>query len=113
MFFKSHYTRYGWAITIQNIQTDLGLRRSSFPNLGLLGDYVFAYDQELQTEEDELWLNEYKKKKRTHIQEIVDTSFLSEEERQWLGEGLVYPHTLSQQTYDPVSRRYVERITMI
>jgi hypothetical protein len=62
---ESFQERLGWAITIQNIQTDLGLRRSSFPNLGLLGDYVFAYDQEkeleLQTEENELWFNEYKK----------------------------------------------------
>lgn len=114
---ESFQERLGWAITIQNIQTDLGLRRSSFPNLGLLGDYVFAYDQEkeleLQTEEDELWFNEYKKKKRAHIQEIVDTSFLTEEEKQWLREGFAYTHTHPQQTYDPTSRRYVERITMI
>ena len=35
------------------------LQRTSFPNLGLLGDYIFLYDKEkeleLQTEEDELW----------------------------------------------------------
>jgi hypothetical protein len=104
-----------WPITIQNIQTDLGLQRSSFPNLGLLGDYVFAYDQEkeleLQTEEGELWFNGYKKK-RPHIREIVDASFLTEEEKQRLREEFTYTHTHSQQTYNPITRRYVERITM-
>jgi hypothetical protein len=33
---ESFQDRLGWAIKIQNIQTDLGLQRSSFPNLGIL-----------------------------------------------------------------------------
>jgi len=32
--------RLRWAVTIQNIQTDLGLQRSAFPTLGIEGDYV-------------------------------------------------------------------------
>ena len=75
--------RLWWAVLIQNVQTDLGLQRTSFPNLGLLGDYIFLYDKEkeleLQTEHDELWFKEYKKK-RAHVQEIVDASMLSEQE---------------------------------
>jgi hypothetical protein len=63
----------------------MGLQRSSFPDLGLLGDSVFTYDiekeLELQTDHDELWFKEYKKKKRAHIQEIVDASMLTEQER--------------------------------
>jgi hypothetical protein len=49
----------------------MGLQRSSFPDLGLLGDSVFTYnlekESEIQAEHDDLWLKEYKKKKgRTH-----------------------------------------------
>jgi hypothetical protein len=80
----------GWASTIQNIQTDMGLQRSSFPDLGLLGDSVFTYDLEkeleLQTDHDELWFKEYKKKKCTHIQEIVNASMLTEQEKEWMEE---------------------------
>ena len=56
---ESFQDRLRWAIRIQDVQTDLGLQRTSFPNLGLLGDYIFLYDKEkeleLQTEENELW----------------------------------------------------------
>ena len=72
---ESFQDRLGWAVTIQNIQTDLGLQRSAFPDLGLNGDYVFAYtiskQMELEDLDNELWLKEYKKKRRTHIQEIT------------------------------------------
>ena len=65
---ESFQDRLRWAIRIQDVQTDLGLQRTSFPNLGLLGDYIFLYDKEkeleLQTEEDELWFKQYKKNKR-------------------------------------------------
>jgi hypothetical protein len=102
--------KLGWAIKIQNIQTDLGLQRSSFPNLGLLDDYVFAYNQEkeleLQTEEDELWFKEYKKKKSVHIKEIVDTSFLTEEEKQMMREEFGPAMQMESQN------RSVERIIM-
>jgi hypothetical protein len=35
---------------IQIIQTDLGLKRSSFPQLSLAGDVIFAYDIEKELE---------------------------------------------------------------
>ena len=38
---ESFQDRLRWAIRIQDVQTDLGLQRTSFPNLGLLGDYIF------------------------------------------------------------------------
>src|SRR5918995_3318718 len=73
-----------WASMIQAIQTDLGIARSSFPNLSLLGDVVFLYNKdkelELQEQHDELWYSEYKRKKREHIRQIVDTSMMSENE---------------------------------
>ena len=94
-------------------QTDLRLRRTSFPNLGLLGDYIFLYDQEkeleLQTEEDELWLKEYKKKMRAHIQEIIYSSMISEQEREWMKEYA--SQSMTDQTYDNEDR-YLERIIM-
>jgi hypothetical protein len=106
--------RLGWATTIQNIQTDMGLQRSSFPNLGLLGDSVFTYDLEkeleLQTEHDELWFKEYKKKKRAHIQEIVNGSMLSEQEKEWMEEYA--PQVTTDITYNDKENRYEERITM-
>jgi hypothetical protein len=58
--------------------------------LALEGDYVFAYSLSKQTEledlDNELWLKEWKKKKREHIQEIVDASIFSEQEKEWLEE---------------------------
>jgi hypothetical protein len=102
-----------WAQIIQNAQTDLGLQRSSFPQLGLLGDVVFLYDESKQREiedlDNELFFEEYKKKKREHIKEIVDTSMLSEQEKEWMKEFA------SQSITDTTSdneNRYVERIIM-
>jgi hypothetical protein len=107
---ESFQDRLGWAIKIQNIQTDMGLQRSSFPDLGLLGDSVFTYDLEkeleLQTDHDELWFKEYKKKKRAHIQEIVDSSMLTDEEIEMMRE---YGPVLLK---DPEGR-YVERVVMV
>ena len=99
-----------WAQTIQNIQTDLGLKRSSFPQLSLAGDVIFAYDIEkefeLQDQHDELWFKEYKKKKCAHIQEIVDSSMLTDEEIEMMRE---YGPVLLK---DPEGR-YVERVVMV
>jgi hypothetical protein len=110
---ESFQDRLGWAITIQNIQTDLGLKRSSFPELGLLGDSVFTYDMEkeleLQTEHDELWFKQYKKKKRAHIQEIVGASMLTEQEKEWVEEYA--PQFTTGKTYDN-ENKFVERIMM-
>jgi hypothetical protein len=101
-----------WAQMIQNIQTDLGLKRSSFPHLSLAGDVIFAYaiekELELQDQHDELWLKEYKKK-RAHIQEIVDGSMLTDQEKEWM-EEYASP-SLTRPTYDDTNR-YVERVIM-
>jgi hypothetical protein len=87
---ESFQDRLGWAIKIQNIQTDMGLQRSAFPDLGLEGDYVFAYSiakqMELEDLDNELWLKEYKKKRRAQIQELVDASMLTEQEIEWMEE---------------------------
>ena len=109
---ESFQDRLGWAITIQNIQTDLGLQRSSFPDLGLKGDHLFTYSlskqMELEDLDNELWLKEYKKKRRAHIQEIVDASMLSEQEKEWIEEyAEIPPHP----TYD-AANRFVERVVM-
>jgi len=110
---ESFQDRLGWASTIQNIQTDMGLQRSSFPDLGLLGDSVFTYDiekeLELQADHDELWFKEYKKKKRAHIQEIVDASMLTEQEKEWMDE--YQPQSVTAPTYDK-ENSHVERIIM-
>ena len=107
---ESFQDRLRWASTIQNIQTDMGLQRSSFPDLGLLGDSVFTYDLEkelgLQTDHDELWFKEYKKKKRAHIREIVNSSMLTDEEIEMMRE---YGPVLLK---DPEGR-YVERVVMV
>jgi hypothetical protein len=99
-----------WAQMIQNIQTDLGLKRSSFPQLSLAGDVIFAYDiekeLELQDQHDELWFKEYEKKKRAHIREIVDSSMLTDEEIEMMRE---YGPVLLK---DPEGR-YVERVVMV
>lgn len=105
--------RLRWAVTIQNIQTDLGLQRSAFPTRGIEGDYVFAYSDTKQMELDdlnnELWLKEYKKKKRAHIQEIVESSMLTEQEKEWVEEYA--PQFTTGKTYDN-ENKYVERIIM-
>jgi len=85
---ESFQEKLRWAVTIQNIQTDLGLQRSAFPTLGIEGDYVFAYSiskqMELEDLDNELWLKEYKKKRTAHIQEIVNGSMLTDQEKEWL-----------------------------
>jgi hypothetical protein len=87
-------SRLNWAMVIQNIQTDLGIKRTSFPQLGLLGDYIFLYDsqkqEEMKEEHEELSKEEKRKRweeklaKRAHIREIVHSSFLSDTERTYL-----------------------------
>ena len=110
---ESFHDRLGWAIAIQNIQTDLGLQRSSFPCLGLEGDYVFTYDLSKQMELDdldsELWLKDYKKKRRAHIQEIVDSSLLTEQEKEWMNE---YASESPSHPTDYATNRFVERVIM-
>jgi hypothetical protein len=99
-----------WASMIQSIQTDLGIARSSFPILSLLGDQVFPYNKdkelELQEQHDELWYKEYKKNKREHIRQIVDTSMMTEREigemREEFGPAI---------QMDP-QNRYIKRIIM-
>src|ERR671919_2356309 len=99
-----------WASMIQAIQTDLGIARSSFPNLSLLGDLVFLYDKdkelELQEQHDELWYTGYKKKKREHIREIVDASMMTEKEIEEMREEFGPAIQIDAQN------RYIERIIM-
>jgi hypothetical protein len=99
-----------WASMIQSIQTDLGIARSSFPQLSLLGDLVFLYNKdkelELQEQHDELWYKEYKKKKREHIRQIVDASMMTEKEIEELREEFGPAIQMDAQN------RYVERIIM-
>lgn len=110
---ESLQDRLGWAIKIQNIQSDLGLQRSAFPDLGIEGDYVFAYSlskqMELEDLDNESWLKECKKKRRAHIQEIVDASMLTEQEKEWM-EGNTSPLPMMHPTYD--MNGYVERVVM-
>jgi hypothetical protein len=87
---ESFQDKLRWAITIQNIQTDLGLQRCAFPTLGIEGDYIFTFSlpkqMELEDLDNEIWLKEYKKKRRTHIQEIVDASMLTDCEKELMKE---------------------------
>jgi hypothetical protein len=110
---ESLQVRLEWAIKIQNIQSDLGLQRTAFPDLCLEGDYVFCYDlskqMELEDLDNELWLKEYKKKRRAHIQEIVDESMLSEQEKEWMEEYASESPT--HPTYY-ATNRFVERVVM-
>lgn len=110
---ESFQDRLGWAIKIQNIQTDLGLQRSAFPDLGLEGDYVFAYSiskqMGLEDLDNELRLKEYKKKRTAHIQEIVDASMLTEQEKEWMKEYSI--QSLTHPRYDDTDR-YIERMVM-
>jgi len=105
--------RLRWAVTIQNIQTDLGLQRSAFPTRGIEGDYVFVYSETKQMELDdlnnELWLKEYKKKKAARIQEIVDASMLTEQEKEWVEEYA--PQFTTEITHEK-ENGYVERVVM-
>ena len=106
--------RLKWALTIQNIQTDLGLQRSAFPTLGIKGDYIFAYSDSKQMELDdlqsELSFEEWKRKRRAHIHEIVDASMLTEQEKEWMQEYA--PQVITDISYNDKENRYVERVTM-
>lgn len=110
---ESFQDRLRWAVTIQNVQTDLGLQRTSFPTLGLHGDCLFTYSlskqMELEDLDNELWLTEYIKKRRGHIQEIVDASMLTDQEKEWMEEygSQITVHPISENT-----NRYVERVVM-
>ena len=111
---ESHFRiNYNGRFEYKMYKQILGLQRTPFPNLGLLGDYIFLYDKEneleLQTEEDELWLKEYKKKRRAHIQKIVESSMLTEQEKEWMEEYT--PQFVTRRTYDN-ENKYVERIIM-
>jgi hypothetical protein len=74
---------------------------------------VFTYDlekeMELQTDHDELWFKEYKKKKCAHIQEIVTVSMLTEQQKEWMGEYELEP--LTNPTCDDANK-CVERMVM-
>jgi len=110
---ESLQDRLGWAIKIQNIQSDLGLQRSAFPELAIEGDYVFAYSEskhmELVDLDTELLLKEWKKKRRAHVQEIVNSSMLSEQEKEWVEEYA--SQFITGRTYDN-ENKYVERVIM-
>ncbi|MGH9978742.1 MAG: hypothetical protein ACRD8Z_23355 [Nitrososphaeraceae archaeon] len=99
-----------WASMIQAIQTDLGIARSSFSNLSLLGDVVFLYNKdkelELQEQHDELWYKEYKKEKREYIRQIVDASMMTENEIEELREEFGPAIQMDARN------RYIERIIM-
>ena len=93
---ESFQDKLYWAQTIQNIQTDMGLQRSSFPQLGLLGDVVFLYDQakqweleDLHEEQMEEWKKNKEKEKREHVKDIVNASYLTEEEVQLMSEDSI------------------------
>lgn len=100
---ETFFDRMYWAQLVQDIQSDLGVARASFPQLGLLGDVTFLYDKikesELQDSHDELWYKEYKKRRKQHIKEIVDSTRISDEEKEWL--------------YDGIIPEYAERLIMI
>ena len=109
---ESFQDRLRYAVTIQNIQIDMGLQRTSFPTLGLLGDCVWAYnlDKELELQDQHDELKEYKKKKRAHIHEIVNGSMLTEQEKEWMKE--YSPEVTTYITYNDKENRYEERVTM-
>jgi hypothetical protein len=108
---ESFQDRLYWGQLIQSIQTDLGLLRASFPNLGILGDVVWMYDLNKQSEledlHNEMELEEYKKKKLAHIREIVDASMMTDKEIELMKEEFGPGIQMDAQN------RYIERITMI
>jgi hypothetical protein len=108
---ESFQDRLYWGQLSQSIQTDLGLLRASFPNLGILGDVVWMYDLNKQSEledlHNEMELEEYKKKKLAHIREIVDASMMTDKEIELMKEEFGPGIQMDAQN------RYIERITMI
>ena len=95
-----------WTSMIQVIQTDLGIERSSFPQLSLLGDVVFLYNKdkelELQEQHDELWYTDYKKRRKN----IFDASMMTEREIEEMREEFGPAIQMDSQN------RYIERIIM-
>jgi hypothetical protein len=65
---------------------------------------------ELGDLDNELWLKEYKKKRRAHIQEIVNGSMLTEQEREWIQE--YSPLQFTSETTRREENGYVERVVM-
>lgn len=63
----------------------------------------------LEDLDNELWFEEYKKKRRVHIQEIVDASMLTEQEKEGIEEYA--PPFTTGKTYDN-ENKYVERVIM-
>ena len=53
---------------------------------------------ELEDLDNELWLKEYKKNRRAHIHEMIDSSMLSEQEKDWMEE--YPPRVTTDMTYD-------------
>ena len=64
---------------------------------------------DLEDLNNELWLKEYKKKRRAHIQEIVDASMLTDQEKEWMEE--YSSRTETHPKYNDTNR-YVERVVM-
>ena len=64
---------------------------------------------ELDDLDSELWLKDYKKKRRAHIQEIVDSSLLTEQEKEWMNE---YASESPSHPTDYATNRFVERVVM-
>lgn len=94
---EGYFERLSWAIAIQNAQTDLGIKRASFPQLGLLGDYIFLYDKEqeaelrtllkdIKDEDKKEELRRQKAKYKSHVSKIVETSYMADSERELLGD---------------------------
>jgi hypothetical protein len=99
--------RLGWAIKIQEIQEDLLLPRSSFPQLSLIGDKLFLYDLQKQSElEDIENERELKRIKRAHIREIIDAGRMTDKEVELMREEFGPALQMDAQN------RYVERIVM-
>lgn len=65
---------------------------------------------ELEDLDNELFLKEWNKKRRAHIQEIVHSSMLSEQEKDWT-EEYASSQPITETTYDN-EKRYVERVIM-
>ena len=104
------FDRMSWAQKIQDIETDLSLPRSSFPQLGILGDVVFMFDKmkelDLQDLHDEEKEKQWKKERKFYARQIVQASHLSYQEQQWLRDDFAGAVISGQ-------NGYVEKISMI
>jgi|SRR5689334_21023535 len=94
---EGYFERLAWAITIQNVQTDLGIKRMSFPQLGLFGDFIFMYDKQQEEElrqylkdipmEQRDDLRRRKQEYKHHVSTIVESSFMTDAEKELLPRG--------------------------